>query len=148
MKAREQIGKCTKCGKVKPINAFHKDKRSKFGIRPECKDCDAKRPSRVLKAIKWRLILDKHYTNITADLTLEQISEIPYKCFFCSKPIESGAALHRFDHKGDYTISNVVFVHKVCHARFGGHTTAKNPNKGFTSESARKARQAQLNKSR
>lgn len=32
---------CTKCGVVKPLAAFHKDKTGKFGIRADCKECVA-----------------------------------------------------------------------------------------------------------
>lgn len=30
---------CTKCGKELPLTEFHKDKTSKFGVRPNCKKC-------------------------------------------------------------------------------------------------------------
>ena len=30
---------CKSCGQTKPYEAFHKHKRAKFGIHPECKDC-------------------------------------------------------------------------------------------------------------
>lgn len=154
MKAREQIGKCTKCGKVKPVNGFSKAKECKYGIRPECKVCESRRPSKVLKSIRNRLKYSPQwYSTIVCDLTPEQVAQLPYVCFFCNKPIiDEGAHLHRLDHKGNYTISNVVFTHKSCHAKHGGHNTTKNPRKGFGSlgtEYARsmgqKGRASQLN---
>ena len=132
MKKREQIGKCTICGKVKPLFKFSKDKRSYKGIRPECKVCETKRGSHSLKTIRFRLKHNsKWYSNITCDLTAKQIESIPNKCFFCNKKIDEGLSIHRVDHTKDYTISNIVKVHKTCHAKYGGHTTAKNPKKGF-----------------
>lgn len=40
--------KCTKCGELKPLSEFGKDKSKKDGFRPSCKKCDA-----VVKRI-WR----------------------------------------------------------------------------------------------
>lgn len=131
MKARQQIGKCTKCGKLKTVYDFNKDKRSKFGIRPECKNCETKRGSYSLKTIRYRLKhLPKWYTGIECSLTAQQIEGIPNICFFCKQPLEA-VTIHRLDHKSNYEINNIAKVHKSCHAKYGGHTTAKNPKKGF-----------------
>lgn len=131
MKAREQIGKCTKCGKVQPIHSFSKAKNCKYGIRPECKACETKRGSYSLKTIRFRL---KHcpqwYKNITCNLTSQEIESIPNICFFCNKSLEI-VTIHRLDHKSNYEINNITKVHKTCHAKYGGHTNTKNPNKGF-----------------
>ena len=35
--------KCTKCEKLKELSAFHFNKQSKDGYRPDCKDCVNKR---------------------------------------------------------------------------------------------------------
>lgn len=32
--------KCTNCGEIKPINEFYKQKDSKYGLQPECKQCN------------------------------------------------------------------------------------------------------------
>ena len=128
---RQQIGKCTKCGNVKPIHDFNKAKRCKYGIRPECKACETRRGSYSLKTIRYRLKhMPQYYSNISCDLTALQIESIPNICFYCGQPLE-GVTIHRLDHNGNYTISNIVKVHNSCHAKHGGHTTAKNPLKGF-----------------
>lgn len=31
--------RCSKCGKVKSVNEFHKDRINKDGLRSECKKC-------------------------------------------------------------------------------------------------------------
>ena len=31
--------RCTHCGKVKPLSEFHRNKRSRDGYRPDCKQC-------------------------------------------------------------------------------------------------------------
>lgn len=34
---------CTKCGEVKPLEAFHRDKRNKDGLMGRCRDCNRDR---------------------------------------------------------------------------------------------------------
>ena len=36
------MAKCSKCGKIKPLSAFHKKKSTKYGIRSTCKECAAR----------------------------------------------------------------------------------------------------------
>jgi hypothetical protein len=33
------LKECSKCGEHKELNEFHKDKRMKSGVRPDCKEC-------------------------------------------------------------------------------------------------------------
>lgn len=40
--ARSGKKKCCVCGKIKLKNEFHKDKYTKYGHRPDCKECRAK----------------------------------------------------------------------------------------------------------
>lgn len=40
--------KCTKCGEIKPLNEFYRNKASKDGYRSDCKDCCAARKK------KWK----------------------------------------------------------------------------------------------
>jgi hypothetical protein len=35
----EQTKECSRCGQEKPLSGFHKNKRYRLGVRPECKTC-------------------------------------------------------------------------------------------------------------
>ena len=123
---------CTKCRTEKPLNSFSKDKRQKFGRRPECKVCEHQRPSYLLKAIRFRLKnCPRWYAGIENKLTLEDIESMSPYCYFCGKNIVDGASLHRLSHLGNYTVENVVKVHKVCHSLHGEHN--KKPRKRIES---------------
>jgi hypothetical protein len=125
---------CTICHAPKPLDQFSKDKRFSSGRRPECKTCEHKRGSYSLKSIRYRLKhLPQWYGGITCDLTAGQIEALPNECHFCHQLITEGASIHRLDHGGNYTLTNVAKVHKHCHAKHGGHTQARNPRKGFGS---------------
>lgn len=39
----EEVKKCSKCGELKGVSAFNKDKHFKDGLRCECRDCRALR---------------------------------------------------------------------------------------------------------
>jgi hypothetical protein len=130
MKARTP-GICTKCGEPKTPDQFNKAKECLYGLRPECKSCEALRGSYTLKSIRFRLKhMPQWYASISCDLTVDQIEAIPNICYYCHKPLDK-PNLHRLNHKGDYTITNVTKTHRVCHAKHGGHTQTKNPLKGF-----------------
>jgi hypothetical protein len=109
---------CTRCKNSKPLERFSKDKRQRYSRRPECKLCESRSPGRILRNIKQRLqFKPQWYTGITCDLNKQQIAQLPFVCCFCNKAIRGGHHLHRLDHKGNYTLANVAFAHKSCHAK-------------------------------
>lgn len=115
---------CTRCQQEKPLTDFSKDKRQRYGHRPECKVCEHQRPSYLLKSLRTRLTapkLQRWYAHIKNELTAVDIGEMKRVCYFCNEPIVDGASLHRLDHSKDYTVKNTVMVHKGCHAVFGEH---------------------------
>ena len=42
MKCPYVMKRCTKCGEIKHISRFHKDKNGKYKTRPDCKECSRK----------------------------------------------------------------------------------------------------------
>ena len=38
-----EFKKCSKCGKTKPLDEFHNQKRGKYGKHPYCKKCSIER---------------------------------------------------------------------------------------------------------
>lgn len=112
---------CTKCQTNKSLTNFSKDKRQKYGRRPECKVCEHQRPSYLYKSLRTRLKQSKWHTNIKNNLTVNDVANLERVCYFCKQQILDGASIHRLDHSKDYTTDNVVLVHKSCHAVFGQH---------------------------
>ena len=47
--------KCSKCGKVKPLDEFSKQKRGKFGVRAHCKSCMAEYQKQYQEANREKL---------------------------------------------------------------------------------------------
>lgn len=142
---RNRLGICTHCLLEKPLSEFSRDKRSAFGLRPECKKCERRRGSYYIKHIRGRIKqFPQYYGNIQLLVTSNDIENIPDVCYFCNEPIEDSLNIHRIDHTGNYTIQNIVKVHKICHAKFGGHNNKPNPSKGFGSMNKEKARMIQL----
>ena len=60
---------CTKCGELKELSEFHKDKRMNSGVRPDCKECkraqnkkgyEDNKPSRMLYKNEYYHDVQKH----------------------------------------------------------------------------------------
>ena len=143
MKIRNELGICTHCNIKKDLTEFSKDKRSAYGLRPECKSCERKRGSYYIKSIKSRLNhFPQWYGDIKLEITSKDIDNIANICFFCKEVIEDKMSIHRIDHSGNYSVANIAKVHKTCHAIHGGHNTKPNPSKGFGSMDKLKADEA------
>ncbi len=112
---------CTQCRTEKTLTNFSKDKRQRYGRRPECKTCEYSRPSYLYKSLRTRLKQSKWHSHLKNELTVQDVANLERICYFCKEPIVDGASLHRIDHSKNYTIDNVVMVHKSCHAVFGQH---------------------------
>ncbi len=52
-------------------------------------------------------------------------------------------SIHRLNHGGDYSVDNIVKVHKTCHAKHGDHNKQPNPKKGFGSMDKEKLKMLQ-----
>lgn len=86
--------KCSKCGKVKPIEEFYKNKGTKDGHGHYCKDCHGKR-SKVTYCTNETYRSNAKLRNIKHkfNLTEEQLNELHLKhsgrCGICNKEFES-----------------------------------------------------------
>ena len=59
MENETKIKKCSKCGKIKLLNEFHKRSDRKNGIRPECKECfNKKRRENYLKHPQFEILVE------------------------------------------------------------------------------------------
>jgi hypothetical protein len=75
--------RCSKCGEVKLLKEFHKNKLTKDGRRSNCKQCvysDKKRQESHLK---------RNY-NITLDIYNQRLKEQNYRCALCSTDVPGG----------------------------------------------------------
>lgn len=106
---------CTQCALEKPLTEFGKDKRQRLGRRPECKECEHKRGSYYLKAMRFRVSRSKWHSNLPITITAKQIEELSPICVGCGLLIVAGLNIHRLDNRQGYTPSNVVKMHKSCH---------------------------------
>lgn len=123
--------KCSMCGKWKVLSDFQKDKRQKFGRRPECKLCDKMQGSRILKSARCRVRCDELYKNMAVTITAKEIDTIANLCYFCNKKIVDKLVLHRPDSKVGYVKGNVVKAHKGCHRRYHALSQPRNGDGTF-----------------
>ena len=72
--------KCSKCGKVKPLDKFYKDKKGKNGLASHCKSCD------LLKQMKKRY-------GITIDQYEMMLKRQHYGCKICGQQCPTGKRL-------------------------------------------------------
>ena len=122
--------KCSKCGELKPLEAFGKTVGSNLGYISKCKDCskqEALLPESKAKNLKLRQVRRlrpeqkfKDYqkraeANSTSfDLTFEQFMTFWQKpCSYSKHPIAT-IGLDRVDSDLGYTLRNVVPCCEVC----------------------------------
>ena len=123
--------RCSKCGEVKPINEFHKNKANKDGHRYSCKIClfEHKRKRMSKNPYKFWVnnTLRKHKhkgfkVNISRDELIE-IAKNTTNCPFCGCKLEwsygKGASknsptLDRINNEGVLTLKNTQILCRRC----------------------------------
>lgn len=106
---------CNKCGDIKLLVEFHKNKNCKDGVDSKCKVCrnNARRNRLTRRFRDWMYGANRR--GIRFDLTLEDLDIIPKVCHYTGKELtlESNRintlSLDRLDSTLGYSRDNVVF---------------------------------------
>lgn len=115
--------KCSKCGEIKELSDFYKDKYNKDGLTNHCRTCNKKQKQNYIKNNPWAACLgnarfrcnnpkSKDYKDyglrgIKCLLIMDEIKTLwfYYKAYEMKQP-----SINRKDNNGNYTFDNCEFI--------------------------------------
>lgn len=128
---------CSKCGEEKPLSEFHKEKKGKYGVRAECKECTKKRHSTYDTKEKYRKWVENHKSKGTVVYWNRRASKVNDRCLNKYGSLEkiTGKELYeKFSNVSNCCYCGTEITHDTCHIEhiipvsIGGSNTIDNIN--------------------
>lgn len=110
--------KCSKCNKEKPLSDFHKDKKGKFGVRSDCKDCVSKRHNQYSqeKYSNWKKKHQKQGTVIYWNYRARKVNERALNIHNVKTKITGEELFNKFNSNAKICYyCGVDITHDKCH---------------------------------